>query len=139
MRFSRIEKLLELEVDQAYLKSNRLLFLGREDDLFVMIKNKKDPDIYEHKVIHLTKENHQTYYFYAQESFDFVQRIQDHWLFVRGRSEDKNDSNASIFSNDGKLVHQFYAGDDIMGCQVDADDDIWLAFGEEGIYSDCEL
>lgn len=132
MKFSRVEKQLELEADHVSQKSYRSLFPGRDGDLFVMTINKKGPDTYEHKVIYLTNGSRHTYYFYARESFDFVQRIEDHWLFVQGRSErDKKDLNASIFSCDGKLVHQFYAGDDIMECQVDADNDIWLAFAKK--------
>ncbi|MFP3375897.1 hypothetical protein SB767_05445 [Bacillus sp. SIMBA_069] len=69
------------------------------------------------------------------ESVLCMQRIGERWLLMFNYEED----NAVIYNPDGSEYVKFYAGEGIQDCQVDANEDIWVSYCDEGIFGECPI
>ncbi|MFF1990858.1 hypothetical protein ACFVWC_06095 [Bacillus mycoides] len=66
------------------------------------------------------------------ESVRCMQRIGERWLLIFHYEDD----NAVIYNADGSEYVKFYAGEGIQDCQVDANEEIWISYYDEGIFGE---
>ncbi|MET7017409.1 hypothetical protein [Bacillus mycoides] len=69
------------------------------------------------------------------ESVLCMQRIGEKWLLIFSYEDD----NAVIYNADGSEYCKFYAGEGIQDCQVDANEDIWVSYCDEGVFGECPI
>ncbi|MGG0261650.1 hypothetical protein ABEY48_22915 [Bacillus mycoides] len=69
------------------------------------------------------------------ESVRCMQRIGERWLLIFNYEEE----NAVIYNADGSEYCKFYAGEGIQDCQVDANEDIWVSYCDEGVFGECPI
>lgn len=75
----------------------------------------------------------ETYYFNINKEIDFLQIIDNSFLFVSSNSE-KEEDNAFLFNKHGDLLQSFYVGSGVEVCRVDDEDCIWIGYNDEGIF-----
>jgi hypothetical protein len=76
----------------------------------------------------------------ADENFHFVQPLgRDQWLLVRGRADNENDQNATVFDMRGQPQRSFHAGDGVADVQTTENGEIWISYFDEGVFGDTEL
>jgi hypothetical protein len=75
----------------------------------------------------------------STENFTSVQRFGDEgWVLVRGRAKDESDQNACVFGATGDWIRSFHIGDGVEDIQSTSQNEIWVSYFDEGVFSSVE-
>lgn len=86
-----------------------------------------------YKVEHFLDEKRYVSSFSLNEEIDYLQMIDDEFLFVSNNLEE-GEPNAFLLNIEGKLLNSFYVGTGIQVCRVDDQERIWIGYSDEGIF-----
>ncbi len=60
------------------------------------------------------------------------------YLCVAGRC-DKEEDNAHVFNNNGKLLYSWHVGDGVEDVQTTTNQEVWVSYFDEGVFSGMQL
>lgn len=87
-----------------------------------------------YRVDYYLRGNESTNYFSLKKEMNFMQIVDDSFLFVSSVSEE-NENNAFLYNKEGDILNSFYVGSGIEVCRVDDEQRIWIGYSDEGIFA----
>ncbi|UOY92399.1 hypothetical protein MUG87_18560 [Ectobacillus sp. JY-23] len=120
----------------AYANQIKRMYTGNQNELILVCqKAEGKPYIIQWNGSDNYRKHTQLSHVIDLQKLLFVQNIQNNWLLINHEDSD----NAYILNEEGKVMHQFYVGDGIQNCQVDDENNIWISYFDEGIFSETEI